>query len=339
VSRVSFELEVNESVEAGIRRVVDEQLDSALDELRAADAKSADKAVHAARKRFKRIRALVRLVRPQIGDDVFDRENAAFRDAGGSLGEARDAAVLVQTLDSLKPDVDPAVFAADRRKLVGRRLAVRKRVLEAGNGLDAVATAADEARQRVGQWRIETDGWDALRPGLKRIYRDGRAAFNCAQVGAQPELFHDWRKRVKDLWHQLEILEPIWPPVLKTLADECHALADLLGAEHDLAVLKDVLTAESLSKAQPISPVVATADARRLTLQQDARALGARLFAEKPGAFVKRLGKYWCAWKGEGALQTTVEPPVDLDAAEISAPSTIPDAPIDGAPITKSPAA
>ena len=60
---MAFELQMGESVEAGVRRIVDEQLQDALDELRGADPRKADAAVHAARKRFKRIRSLVRLVR------------------------------------------------------------------------------------------------------------------------------------------------------------------------------------------------------------------------------------------------------------------------------------
>src|SRR5438445_3587110 len=103
---VAFELQMGESVEAGVRRIVDEQLQDALDELRGADPRKADAAVHAARKRFKRIRSLVRLVRTGLGQAVYHRENACFRDAGGSLAEVRDAAVLVQTLDQLKEHVD-----------------------------------------------------------------------------------------------------------------------------------------------------------------------------------------------------------------------------------------
>jgi len=34
---------------------------------------------------------------------------------------------------------------------------------------------------------------------LKRIYGDGRTAFTQAEIGAHAELFHEWRKRTKDL--------------------------------------------------------------------------------------------------------------------------------------------
>lgn len=313
---VAFELEVNESVEAGVRRIVDEQLENALDELRSAEARKADEAVHSARKRFKRIRALLRLVRAELGEQVFTRENATYRDAGGSLAEARDAHVLVETLDDLKDDLDEAAYAAARKLLMNRRRIVKRRVLQQGSGLEVVAGVIDDARQRIPNWRIARDGWNALRRGLKRIYAEGRGALGCAHVGAEAVLFHEWRKRVKDLWHQVEVIEAIWPPILKELAEECHHLADLLGKEHDLSVLREVLLADALAKALAKehvgASVIESIDRRRAKLQHEALTLGQCVFAEKSGAFIKRLGRYWTAWKSAGATQTKPEPTVAL---------------------------
>jgi hypothetical protein len=43
-------------------------------------------------------------------------------------------------------------------------------------------------------------------------------------------------------------------------------------------------------------------------LCREGKAAGARLFAEKPGAFVRRLGKYWSAWQDYGSDAETDEP-------------------------------
>lgn len=296
-----FELQPAESVGEGIRRIVDEQLAQALDELRTSKPAKADETVHAARKRFKRIRAMVRLVRDELGDETFAHENASFRDTGASLAEARDAAVLVQTLDRLKDRLDPDAFAAARKFLLARRRLISRRVLKDASALASVARAAEQARDRVAAWQIDRDGFRALRPGLLRIYRDGRRAYKLAQPGAHPDLFHEWRKQVKNLWHQLEVLEPIWPAVMKKLADECHALADALGRDHDLAVLRTVLEAEAPTPAGQPSPLLEAIESDRSDLQLTARSLGARIFAEKPKPFVARLAKYWKAWHADHA--------------------------------------
>lgn len=312
---MGFELEAGETVEAGVRRIVDEQLSTALEELRSAEARKADEAVHSTRKRFKKIRALLRLVRPELGEQVFTRENATYRDAGGSLAEARDAHVLVQTLDDLKEDLEPAAYADARKLLMNRRRVVKRRVLQQGSGLAVVAQVVVQARERVAHWRIEHDEWPALRKGLKRIYGEGRGALGCAHVGADAVLFHEWRKRVKDLWHQIEVIEGIWPAILKELAEECHHLADLLGREHDLSVLREVLMADALAKALAREhtgvQLIEAIDRKRGALQNDALALGERVFAEKPGAFVKRLGRYWEAWRS-ARVEKQEEGPVTL---------------------------
>jgi CHAD domain-containing protein len=315
---VPFELQIDESVEAGVRRIVGEQLQTALDELRDVEPRQADTAVHSARKRLKRIRALVRLVRQGLGPEVFARENAAFRDAGGSLSEVRDANVLVQTLDSLKGEVEAGAFIAARKRLLARRRAIKQRVLAgANNGLEAVATHVEAARERAATWQIAGgEGWGALEPGLKKIYRDGRMAFRRAQVGDHPELFHEWRKRVKDLWHQMEVLEAIWPDMLKPLAEEFHSLADVLGQEHDLSVLEAMLEAEALARAEAASGVMPALKTKRAGLRKEAAHRGAFLFAEKPGAFLKRMGKYWKAWKAQ--IAASDEPAQSVTPAEIA---------------------
>ena len=99
---MSFELKRKEAVPDGIRRVVCERIEKALDSLDGNGRKSVDdEAVHEARKRFKQVRGALRLVERELGGKPFDRENHTFRDAGRPLSEVRDAKVMVETLDAL----------------------------------------------------------------------------------------------------------------------------------------------------------------------------------------------------------------------------------------------
>src|SRR5262249_34951169 len=65
------------------------------------------------------------------------------------------------------------------------------------------------------------------------------------------EHLHEWRKRSKDLRYALDLLEPTWPPVVKALADEVHALTDRLGDDQDLSRLDRVLRDEPASFGTP----------------------------------------------------------------------------------------
>ena len=59
---MSYRLEPQEPLGAGIKRIAREQIDQALEQL-TANPENRDEAVHDARKRFKKIRAALRLVR------------------------------------------------------------------------------------------------------------------------------------------------------------------------------------------------------------------------------------------------------------------------------------
>jgi hypothetical protein len=106
----------------------------------------------------------------------------------------------------------------------------------------------------------------------------------------------------------------MWPDVMKGVGEQFHALADILGEEHDLSVLKSVLEAEALARAEEVSAVAEAAGLRRAEKQREAKSLGARIFAERGGAFTKRLGHYWTAWKCQAA-EVREEPAVEVRAA------------------------
>jgi CHAD domain-containing protein len=148
-----------------------------------------------------------------------------------------------------------------------------------------------EARGRVEQWPLERDSFDAVAEGLERTYRRGRRDLRAARAEPSVEALHEWRKRVKELWYHHTLLRALWPPVMAAAGDEAHALADRLGDDHDLAVLADWV--REYTEAGP--ELFEEVERRRDALQAGAFELGARLYAEKPSAYVRRLGLLWDA--------------------------------------------
>ena len=223
----TFALGEGEPVADGIRRIATGQLDEIADHLDVTDETS----VHEARKSFKRLRAVVRLSRDQLGDETRRRENAAFRDAGRELSGARDARVLVETLDKL----DAEGFAGLRAALI----ADHERAVGSDDRPDEVAIreAIHEARERVATWPLDDAGPATLAPGLRRIHKRGRRAYKAAKQDPSSANLHELRKRTKDLWHAAQILEAAAPKRMHKTARDAHKLADQLGDEHDLVTL------------------------------------------------------------------------------------------------------
>jgi CHAD domain-containing protein len=283
----SYALQHDESLPDGIRRIAIGRIDHALDELRGATDSGPEEAVHEARKDMKKLRALLRLVRGEIGEKTFRRESTCFRDAGRELAGVRDADVMLATLSGLEeryPSELPAATAGDLRRAVEAH-----RILTAAGTRERAAQAAvemlSEARGRVAGWPLERDGFEALEDGLRRVYRQGRRGYRAARKEPSVANLHEWRKRVKDLWYHCSILRESWKPVMSALADEAHELSDRLGDDHDLAVLLDW-------GAEPLEPLIAR---RRRELQGEAFAYGTRLYADKPKVFVGRVESWWRA--------------------------------------------
>ncbi len=117
--------------------------------------------------------------------------------------------------------------------------------------------------------------------------------------GNSPEKFHDWRKRVKYLWHHIEVLQPLWSPVFEATANELHQLSDYLGEAHDAAVLVNYITKNKTEfKGEPeLSQLLRRLTKQRHGFETAAQPLGLRLFAETPRQFVNRLSIYWQAFQ------------------------------------------
>ena len=306
-----FRLMDDEPVPEGIARIALGRIDHALDELRAKTDSTPEEAVHEARKDLKKLRALLRLVRGELGDEVYRHENQAFREAAGGLSGVRDADVMIETFDALVERYRkriPADAAAELRKaLLTHRRALEQDGLGRRHAFDETIEALRDARARILEWPLAHDGFAALEPGLRRTYRRGRRAYAAALDDATDESLHEWRKRAKDLWYHHTLLERSWSELMKPAGDEAHALSDLLGDDHDLAVLREWAGAHPQA-APDVSGREGFADAvgrRRAQLQSEAFELGGRLYAERPREFARRLERYWDAWRaGPSAART-----------------------------------
>ncbi|MGZ8667682.1 MAG: CHAD domain-containing protein, partial [Solirubrobacterales bacterium] len=88
----------------------------------------------------------------------------------------------------------------------------------------------------IDAWALEDEGFDLLRPGLKRAYSRTRKSYRRARKHPSDGALHEFRKRSKDLWYHLRLVRRAWPAVITTTTEEAHELSDLLGDDHDLVV-------------------------------------------------------------------------------------------------------
>ncbi len=296
----SYRLKRGEGAKQGVRRIAAERTEHALEQLDCARNGSFATGVHEARKDLKKLRSLLRLSRDSLGEKVYRRENERYRCAARRLSGARDAEVKLQTLSSLEER-----FGDPEGGIAGLRgaLAQERPDEPQGEHLDQLESASAEiaaGRNEIPEWKMKRGGWDLLEPGLRRSYRRGRKGMGRTRDDPSDENVHEWRKRVKDLWYHLRIVQEARPDVLGEIADRSHELSDLLGDHHDLAVLADEVRAreEAFEEVTQRAALLSAIRRRQGQLVADAFEIGEPLYAEKPKAFSRRIELYWGAWRG-----------------------------------------
>jgi CHAD domain-containing protein len=291
-----FRLRDGEPVPDGLRRIARAQLDMSIERLEGQTDEELGTAVHETRKSLKRLRATVRLARDELGDELYRRENIAFRDAGRRLAGARDDQVLLETLDALSErypvEAPRARFDRFREMLAGQHGAAQRRLQEA----TAIAEVVGElraARACVPDWPLEREGFDGLAPGFRRIYRRGRREYRAARREPGTESLHELRKRVKDLWYAGQVVTPAEPKKMRRIARRAHELSNLIGEDHDLAMLgqRAAERSDRFDDEAAVGELAKLIERRRDELQREAMGLAKRLFGKKPGKVVRPLEK------------------------------------------------
>ncbi len=296
-----------EALGPGIKRICLEYLDRACAAL-AHPTEGPEAGIHTARKAMKRVRAMIRLTRDAVGEEAYRNENAVLREGARGLAGARDRAVLALTLDRLLEDhagsLPTSALAAWRERLAGGREAGRGEAADRPGAVVDTLTTLRACRRRFAAWAPEgpgsgmvPNGFEAIAPGLRRVYRQGRNRMKDAFRLDDAAAFHLWRKAAKYLRYQVEALEPAWPEVLGSLAGAADRLAETLGDEHDFTVLgaavgTDLQLVPDEAERRLLLALVAEEQDR---LRAAARPLGELVYAEPPGAFVRRIGSYWTA--------------------------------------------
>ncbi len=292
----------------------------------AAGAPPDEKAVHETRKAIKRLRALLRVLRRELGERGFQHENTTLREIAGELSRARDATVMLATLDALI-ERHPRKLArrqgvlALRRRLAAESATAQRLTLADPHDRARVLGELHAFRWRVSAWSLPADADIRLvAADLERLYRQGRARRRrVLRARRQRTLaMHRWRKRVKDLRHVAEMLDrrgsagarkgkssgsgrsrgsgrsDAAATHLRKLAARADELGELLGEEHDLAVLAQHLRdgADARSGLWHTGPRTRKAlleliAKRRRKLRRRALRLGERLYGRKPAGFMR----------------------------------------------------
>jgi CHAD domain-containing protein len=290
---MAYSLKPNESVGRGLSRVAREQLEAAQDELKKTNPPG-DEAVHDARKRVKKVRAILAILDE---DDGRGRKGCKKRlqKISRRLSSFRDADAMVEMLGKLKARVPRQLHEQTvrrvRRDLLSRKTALQQAATRHGVWTDLARDLA-KVRRQAKRWRPAHRQFQGLAAGIRTAYREGRRAAACAKETETASDFHEWRKEMKKLWYELRLIQEGRPVLAKAVA-ALHRAESWLGDDHNIVVLCAQLSRNgSLDDAAGLREA-----ARRYQRELRRQVLSSmqRFYARKPGDYIRHVERAWKA--------------------------------------------
>ncbi|MFC6977466.1 CHAD domain-containing protein [Microbulbifer taiwanensis] len=235
-----------------------------------------EEAVHQLRKHCKKQRALLRLVRSEIGD-LYRYENAHYRTLANALAGSRDAVSMRDALLALAP--------AGSYPQVQEFLEMRAHSQRDPGALEDTSALLQQGGERIGDWPLDRLQWKQARRGYRKYYRRAHRAMKVALAGEDPASFHEFRKRVKDHWYHSRLLEEKYKDAVVSRCQPLKELAQALGDWRDLRLLCRLLGEHSGELSGELIPLLDAAQERLDALRREIERLGRKLFADRKFSF------------------------------------------------------
>lgn len=288
---MSFGLKPGKSIKRELKRIARKELGRALERL--LEGHRDDDDVHEGRKSVKKVEALTKLL-DQIGFAPPRKDVERLRAARRTLSRLRDAEVNIETFEQLRSrfahQIPEHTSAMIRTRLTRRKNKMMHRAQAGAGSLPRAGKALRKIRRSAKQWVAPSIGLSQLPQVLRRSFGASRKAMKRAQTRGRAPDFHDWRKRVKDLWYQLRLVERLVSGV-STQIEEFRELETALGEEHNLVVLRTRLTRDRGLRniRSHIDRLTAMSTALQEELRRSALVLGMRLYKLSAKEFAKDL--------------------------------------------------
>ncbi len=244
-----------------------------------------DADVHAMRKALRWARGILSLAASALPPSEHRAIRRELRAARRALSVARDHAVAPVRLHALELPAD----------LIGTRDRVAAAAAAAAPEVEAVIAAVRAGAARAGRQLVALEAalpaqltWAIVAAGVAATYRDARRALAASKRSRRA--FHAWRRRCKELAHQLEFVADLAGPEVAALRAPYQELSDHLGDVVDTLMLRDFVA----THGDGARPGAVRALRRHLghelrAASRAARQAGAPLFSHRARAFARQV--------------------------------------------------
>lgn len=291
---MEISLKNDESMDEGIRRIFTTLVDETKS-LLIPPHRDIHESIHKARKSFQFIRALLRLIKSPLGPEGYEKENAVLREMEMFLSEVRNThllPVIMRYVTMEAHSVDPSDMKNGLNELEERAKKALEKARSGEQNLESIAAGLKNCKKRMEQWPEIPDSLEAVLPGLKEVYGEGRQEYFEARDHTAKENYGEWLQKVRYLLHHYEVLAGYWPEGLGINAKSLQQLSDYLGEKNDLALfgtlLEDQSFRDKLTNAEALESFI---DQKRSFLDRSALNLGDFIYSRPEEEFIAYFKK------------------------------------------------
>jgi hypothetical protein len=105
--------------------------------------------------------------------------------------------------------------------------------------------------------------------------------------------YHTWRRRVKEHWFHVRLIEARCGNRLARYKSRLEVLDECLGEYHNFALLRTILSADPFVSRQETARRLRIIRRYQAEQRRRAYALGTRLYHERPRHFLRRVRAFW----------------------------------------------
>ncbi|MCE1237862.1 MAG: CHAD domain-containing protein [Hyphomicrobiales bacterium] len=288
VGKARLRLRPGETLAGALRRILIDEITSARAVVGDPDLPRQE-VIHATRRNLKRVRSLWFVLDPLPGANR-DGRIRQVRDTARLLAEARDADVLAAEARRLDERADGRAALATRLFLA-RCEELAERAHDAAPPFAQVSARLRACEADARSLPTSFEGGRLLADALAASYRRGRRDWREIEDGAGGEALHDWRKRVKQRRHLSEMVPIETSVTRRSIQTDLEKLGEILGEEHDLAVMKERLEEEPelLAPREGRDDLLELLAHRRRRLRKIAIDLGGEVYDLRTRVFEREL--------------------------------------------------
>ncbi|NMB72087.1 MAG: CHAD domain-containing protein [Bacteroidales bacterium] len=228
----------------GLQRILTEELQYALRQVER-PREEMHLAVHELRKTLKRIRAIFRLIEPDIGYYICRKEIHRYRDIARNVASLRSLYVCLETIKKIRPAL-PGKIAGEplgktEKILRSQYESLLKKKTEEKEVNEIIRQELTLAYQQLEALPVLHNDVLIFEKAVRNCFRKGRKCWRKVARKPGSNNIHELRKHIKQLQFQLQVLYPLLPEKLGKPLASLQKLARLSGDEHDLYELSQLI--------------------------------------------------------------------------------------------------